>query len=218
MFVRRPISMRKVILGTAAAAGLVTAYAGIPRQADLRAFDPAEMARLETAMWRDYYDKRYAALFYHLYASTRTQFGFSPFRSLHIAFSAAEAARTFQPTQSRQEANTALPALVAYYRDFAAAAPVAFDVEEAARFELDWWQARREAVGPRDYGQTIARVAALTYGKSADDEGIRQFGIVRAEAMAYRDGRGEGITEADWAAIETRLAGAYRSLKSSVAR
>ncbi|WP_128952013.1 hypothetical protein [Bradyrhizobium guangzhouense] len=209
--------MRKLIVGTALAA-LVAAYAGIPRQADLRAFDPAEMARLETAMWRDYYDKRYAALFYHLYASTRTQFGFSPFRSLHIAFSAAEAAKSFQPTHSRQEANAALPALLAYYRDFAAAAPAGFDVEEAARLELDWWQARREAVGPQDYGITIARVAALTYGKRAEDAGIRQFGIARAEAMAYRDARGEGITEADWAAIETLLAGAYRSLKAGVVR
>ena len=218
MSVRELISKRRVILGTAAAAVLVAAYAGIPRQADLRAFEPTEMARLETAMWRDYYDKRYAALFYHLYASTRTQFGFSPYRSLHIAFSAAEAAKAFQPTHSRQEANAALPGLVAYYRDFAPAAPAAFDVGEVARLELDWWQARREAVSPSEYGLTIARVAALTYGKSADDSGIRNFGVARAEAMAYRDARGEGITEADWAAIETQLAGAYRSLKASVAR
>jgi len=175
---------RKMILGTAAAAALVAAYAVIPRHADLRAFDPAEMARLETAMWRDYYDKRYGALFYHLYESTRTQFGFSPLQSLHVAFSAAEAARTFQPTRSRREADAALPALVAYYRNFAPAAPVAFDVEEAARLELDWWQARREAVAPRDYGLTIARVAALTYGRAADDSGIRQFGIARAEEAA----------------------------------
>jgi len=212
------MSVRKTIVSTAAAAALVAAYAVIPRQADLRSFDPSEMARLETAMWRDYYDKRYVALFYHLYASTRTQFGFSPFRSLHIALSAAEAARTFQPTRSRQEADAALPALVAYYRDFAPAAPAVFDVGEVARLELDWWQARREAVSPSDYSVTIARVAALTYGKGTDDSGVRQFGVARAEAMAYRDARGEGITEADWATIETRLVGAYRSLKASVAR
>ncbi|WP_342730208.1 hypothetical protein [Bradyrhizobium sp. B117] len=210
--------LRKMALGAAAGLALVAAYAAVPRQADLRAFDPAEMARLETAMWRDYYDKRYGALFYHLYESTRTQFGFSPLRSLHIAFSAAEAARTFQPTRSRREADAALPALAAYYRDFAPAAPVAFDVAEAARLELDWWQARREAVAPRDYGLTIARVTALTYGKSADDSGIQQFGIARAEAMAFRDSRGEGIAVADWATIEGRLGEAYRSLKASVSR
>jgi hypothetical protein len=212
------MSARKMIASTAAAAVLVAAYAAIPRHADLRAFDPAELARLETAMWRDYYDKRYAALFYHLYESTRTQFGFSPLMSLHIALSAAEAARTFQPTRSRQEADAVLPALMAYYSDFAPAAPVTFDVEKAARLELDWWQARREAVGPQDYGLTIARVTALTYGKSADDTGIRQFGVARAEAMAYRDARGKGVTGADWAAIEAQLAGAYRSLKANVSR
>jgi hypothetical protein len=185
------MSVRKLILAAAAALALGAAYAAIPRQADLRAFDPADMARLETAMWRDYYDKRYAALFYHLYESTRTQFGFSPFRSLHIAFSAADAARTFQPTRSRREADAALPALMAYYRDFVPAAPAAFDVAVAARLELDWWQARREAVTPQEYGLTIARVAALTYGRSADDDGIKRFGIARAEAMALRDVRGD---------------------------
>lgn len=208
----------RIILVVVLIAGLVGVYAGWPRKPDLRAFDPAVMARLETAMWRDYYDKRYAALFYHLYQSTRTQFGFSPLTSLHIAFSAAQAARTFQPTRSRREADAALPALVAYYRDFVPAAPVAFDVEEAARLELDWWQARREAVAPSDYGLTIARVTALTYGTSADDPAIRQFGVARAEAMALRDARGEGIAESDWTAIEARLGEAYRSLKASIGR
>jgi hypothetical protein len=68
---------------------------------------------------------------------------------------------------------------------------VAFDTEELARLELGWWQARREAVGPRDYGRTIAEVAALTYGKSAEDPAISASGIARAEAMAYRDARRE---------------------------
>ncbi|WP_426609053.1 hypothetical protein [Bradyrhizobium sp. McL0616] len=89
---------------------------------------------------------------------------------------------------------------------------------EAARLELDWWQARREAAAPRDYGLTIARVAALTHGKSPDEAGIKQFGIVRAEAMAFRDARAEAITEADWIRIESQLAEAYRSLKASAAR
>jgi len=51
------------------------------------------MARLETAMWRDYYEKRYPLLFWHLYQSTRSQFGFSPSQSVRIALSAAQAAK-----------------------------------------------------------------------------------------------------------------------------
>jgi hypothetical protein len=66
----------------------------------------------------------------------------------------------------------------------AAAAPGGFDVAEAAWLEFDWWQARREAAGPQEYGVTIARVAAITYGKKAGDPSLLTSGIGRAEAMA----------------------------------
>jgi len=111
-------------------------------------------------MWRDYYEKRYVALFAHLYELSRTQCGFSPLDSFRIALAAAQAAKAFQPTHYREAANTALPPLVTYYRLLASAVPGGFDVEEAARLELDWWQARREAVAPGQYGVTLARVAA----------------------------------------------------------
>jgi len=130
---------------------LLTAFACWPRRADLRAFDSAGMAQLETAMWRDYYEKRYPALFYHLYELSRTQFGFSPLDSLRIALAAASAAKAFQPTRSRDEAAAALPELAVYYALLRPAAPVAFDTDKLAHLELDWWQARREATGPRDY-------------------------------------------------------------------
>jgi hypothetical protein len=207
---------RAIILVLAAAIAAVGIYTGWPRKADLRAFDPAGMAQLETAMWRDYYEKHYPRLFYHLYELSRTQFGFSPLHSFRIALSAAEAAKTFQPTRSRAEADAALPPLVTYYRLLQPAAPVAFDVNEAARLELDWWQARREKAGPRDYGKTVAEVAALTYGKSRDDPAMLESGVVRAEAMAYRDARSKSMAEADWSNIETQLLRAYRLLKASV--
>lgn len=207
---------RTTALTLAAALAAAGLYVGWPRQADLRAFDPQGMARLETAMWRDYYDKRYQALFGHLYELSRTQFGFSPLDSIRIAVAAAKAARTFQPTHSREDANAALPSLVGYYRLLAPAAPAAFDENEAARLELDWWQARREAIDPQDYGVTVAKVAALTYGKPADDAVLLQSGVGRAAAMAYRDARGQGMTDDDWVEIERQLGRAYGLLKAAV--
>ncbi|WP_028346255.1 hypothetical protein [Bradyrhizobium murdochi] len=59
-------------------------------------------------MWRDYYDKRYPALFHHLYELSRTQFGFSPLDSFRIALAAARAAKAFQPTRSREAAKAAV--------------------------------------------------------------------------------------------------------------
>jgi len=95
--------------------GLV-AYAVAPRAPDLAGFDPDAIARRETAMWRDYYEKRYVALFRELYEVSRTEYDFSPLDSARIAFAAATAAKTFQPSTSRAAAEAALPALVDYFR------------------------------------------------------------------------------------------------------
>jgi len=211
------MNRRTVVLALAFVLGAIGAYASWPRHADLRGFEPADIARLETAMWRDYYDKRYVALFGHLYELSRTQFGFSPLDSFRIALAAAQAAKAFQPTRSRAAANAALPPLLTYYRLLASATSGGFDVAEAARLELDWWQARREALDPGQYGVTIARVAAITYGKPADHPSLLISGIGRAEAMAYRDARGQAMTDADWSEIECRLRRAYRSLQAAVA-
>ena len=211
------MNRRTVVFTLALLFGAMVAYASWPRKADLRAFEPAEIARLETAMWRDYYDKRYVALFGHLYELSRTQFGFAPLDSVRIALSAAQAAKAFQPTGSRAAAYAALPPLVTYYRLLASAAPGGFDVTEVARLELDWWQARREAVDPEQYGVIVARVAAVTYGKPVDDPSLLMSGIGRADAMAYRDALGQAMTDPDWSEIECRLRRAYSSLKAAVA-
>jgi len=211
------MSRRTIILTLALVVVASGAYAAWPRHADLRGFEPAEIARLETAMWRDYYKKRYVALFGHLYELSRTQFGFAPLDSVRIALSAAQAAKAFQPTGSRDAADAALPPLVTYYRLLASAVPGGFDVMEAARLELDWWQARREAVRPEQYGVTVARVAAITYGKPMDDPSLLISGIGRADAMAYRDALGQAMADPDWSEIECRLRRAYWSLKAAVA-
>jgi ABC-type amino acid transport substrate-binding protein len=196
-----------------AAAAIAAAYVAIPRRADLTAFDPAEMARLETAMWRHYYEQRYLALFLDLYEVARREQGFSPLDSVRIALAAAGAARSFQPSTSRAQAEAAIPDLVAYFRLLARAAPVAVDGQEAARTELAWWQARREAVPAEQYGAIIARVSTLLYG--VDNADIRRSGLLRAQAMDYRDAHSADMTEADWAAIEGRLRSAYGLLKKA---
>jgi hypothetical protein len=59
-------------------------------------------------------------------------------------------------------------------------------------------------------------VAALTYGKRQGDPALLAFGIGRAEAMAYRDVRGQTITEQDWLKIEAKLRDAYQQLKTEI--
>jgi hypothetical protein len=177
---------------------ICSGYAVFPRHPDLRAFDA--MAHSETTMWRHYYEKRYLWLFADLYDNSRAQYGFSPWDSVRIAAAAARAARAFQPSTSRSGAQAALPFLEEYFGLLAPATPVALGIEAAARAELDWWQARRESVTP------------------LDSEELREAGVLRAEAMAFRDARRGAIVDADWSAIETRLTAAYEILKREVSK
>jgi hypothetical protein len=133
---------------------------------------------------------------------------------LRIALAAANAARSFQPTRSRGEADAAWPSLVSYYGFLARAAPSSFDIEQAAKVELDWWQARREQVPPEVYGKTIAATSIMLYGRT--DELMLQSGIERAQAMAFRDRHRNDMTDADWSEIERRLFKAYSKLRPSV--
>jgi hypothetical protein len=44
-----------------------------------------------------------------------------------------------------------------------------------------------------------------------------QSGITRAKAMAYRDARGQAMTDANWTTIEDQLLRAYQLLKTALA-
>lgn len=194
---------------------LAVLYAVIPRHADLRAFDPQRLAARETAMWRHYHDEQYVRLFLDVYRSSRAEFRFSPLESLRIALAATHAARLFQPTISREEANVALPPLEVYYGLLRNAAPASFDPDRAAQLELAWWQARREKAPPAEYGKTIAATSSLLYG--AENPLVTESGVMRAEAMAYRDARDDKMTADDWHNVSTLLAAAYDKLKQGIA-
>src|SRR5689334_12178358 len=63
---------------------------------DLRDFDPHEVARLETAMWRSYYDHERVRLFAEMATLLRRQFRLPFWRSCLTAYYAARSAVIFQ--------------------------------------------------------------------------------------------------------------------------
>lgn len=203
-------------LAIALIAGLALAalYVFIPRPANLAAFDPQSMGKREAAMWRHYYDKKYVALARDLYDTARIEQGFSPWDSARIAVAAASAAGAFQPTTSRAEAQKALTSLETYFGLLSRAAPVSVDAAEAARSELSWWQARRDAVPAEEYGLIIARVSTLLYGVEGPD--VQRAGVLRAQAMANHDAHADNMTEAGWTAIADALQRSYAMLKAAM--
>jgi hypothetical protein len=203
----------------AGGAGWAVAELARPRRVDIRSFDPDEVARLETAMWRSYYDRRRLPLFGQLVALLQGQFHLQPLRAVAMAGLAARAAAVFQVGASHADYRRALPYLERYYRGVRAVSEVPFDPARAARLELEWWIVHREVDDhpPGDLEAALADLAAELYQVPA--ERLWAHASRRAEAMTIRDRtarRAVGVLEDDWDRIEAVLWVAWKALADEV--
>jgi hypothetical protein len=208
-----------LLAATAGGAGWAAAELARPRRADIRVFDPDEVARLETAMWRSYYDRRRLPLFGQLVALLQGQFHLQPLRAVTLAGLAARAAAVFQVGDHHDDYRRALPYLERYYAAIRAVSEVPFDPKRAAELELEWWIIHREAIlhPPGDLEQALADLAAELYQVPA--ERLWAHASRRAEAMAIRDHaatREVGVLDDDWHRIEAVLWVAWKALADEV--
>ena len=189
-----------------------------PRRTSLREFDADEVARLETAMWRSYYSRQRVKLFNELAELLRTQYRLPLLRSNAVAYRAAKAAFVFKDGHSRADYERALPDLVSFYQSIRAVSDTDFDVERAARLELEWWIVHRERRrhAPGDLDRALADLQAEIFRLPA--ERFAEHARLRAEAMTIRDDKADagGVTEEDWRRIDELLHGSWRSLHAAV--
>jgi len=190
-----------------------------PRTSHMRDFDPDEVARLETAMWRSYYDKQQVRLFNQLTELLRTQYNMPLVRSNRVAYHAAKAAFIFKDGKQRSDYEKALPELIEFYTAIREISDIPFDVNRVAHLELEWWIIHRErAKHPEgDLDRALADLQAEIYHVPA--ESLMEHARLRAEAMRIRDSKAEvagKVTEEDWARIGELLRRSWRSLFNAV--
>lgn len=189
-----------------------------PRSTSLRRFDPTEVGRLEAAMWRSYYQKREVRLFNQLTELLRTQYNLPFFRSNKVGYSAARAAFVFKGGHNRAEYEKALPYLVDFYSAIHRVSDIDFNIDRAARLELEWWIIHRERARHKiaDLERALAELPAELYQMPA--EKLAEHARLRAEAMTIRDTKADegGVTEEDWKKIEEMLRASWRSLYEAV--
>lgn len=214
---RRLVRWAGVMVGVA-----LVVLAGIdlygPRRTDIRVFDATQVARLDTDMWRSYYDHRPAALFFQLAELMRGQFHFPLLRSYVAAARSARAAFVFKGGRNRSDYARALPDLIGYYRMIRDVSTIPFDEDRAARLELEWWIVHRERLrhDAGDLDRALADAAAALYGVPASS--LAEYARERAVAMVLRDTREQagGVREQDWQAIAGHLEAAWAALAEAV--
>jgi hypothetical protein len=205
-------------IAAAIAAGAVLTWAAWdlygPRSHSLRDFQPEEVGRLETAMWKSYYAHERLSLFGELATLLRRQYDLPVLRSYVVAFHAARGAAVFQKGQKHSDYVKALPDVREFYGAIRRVSSEPFDIERAARLELDWWIVHRErAAHPReDLDRNLAELQGELYHLPADR--VMEHGRLRAEAMLIRDRAAENGAPSgeQWAEIERLLRSSWRSL------
>lgn len=181
---------------------------------DPHSFDPREMGRLESAMWRSYYDGRWLRLIGQTMQVSCGQYGFSWWDGARLSTHAAIAAMYFS-----NDANDprCIGELESYYGIVRRATRINFDSREAARLELQWWRERRRDVPPAQYARTIARLTGFIHG--VGEKEAMESALLRTRAMVYRDARRDGkMTDADWQEVSRQLTAAYTVLKNEMLR
>lgn len=187
-----------------------------PYKTNIRKFNAEEVARLDGEMWRSYYEKKKLKLFLQSSELMRKQFGVPFWRSQVMAYHAAKAAFTFKDGKNREDYKKALPDLVKYYAAIDNISDTSFDVNEAARLELEWWVIRRyrSEHPPAEWESCLARNAEIVYHLPAGK--FVSFAHMRVQAMLMRDQKENQITENDWLQIHELLTQAWKSFSDAL--
>lgn len=184
-----------------------------------RDFDPDELARLETRMWKAYYRRQPARLLVLLIQAVRAQAGLSWPRSIWVSLLLTRAAAGF--ARSTGDYDRFAPDIGRAYRQMRL--PPEVDVDAVARHELRWWVVRREiglAAG-QAAGESITDLYASLY--DVPREVVAEAGRLRGLAAEIRD-RGaaddpekpRAAGEAYWSEVARLLRDSYRSLKAGL--
>jgi hypothetical protein len=188
----------------------------VDKHADHRQFDAPEVARLETDMWRSYYDRRQIKLFFQLAEVMRSQYGAPFWRSFAIAYRAGKAAFVFKDGRNRKDYNKALPDLERYFDYLNDLSKTRFDVKKVAQLELEWWIVRRDRkrFPPAEWERLLAEEASLLY--HLPTERFRTYAQIRTKAMLYRDAHNTRMTETDWQYVRQMLDVSWKAFLQAV--
>lgn len=184
-----------------------------------RDFDPDELARLETRMWKAYYRQQPARLFVLLVKALRAQAQVSWLRALRASLLLTRAAAGFARASGNYDRFAA--DIGRGYRMLGL--PEHVDVEAVARHELRWWVVRRELGLPAGEaaGDAITDLYAALY--DVPRESVAEAGRLRGLAAEIRDRGAHADPEgpaargaAYWPEVAQLLRASYRSLSAAL--
>lgn len=156
----------------------------------MRAFDPVRLGGAECAGWVGYYRRQWGLVLVSAVRMVRTGFGLSWPRTLYGAWLMLRAIQLWAPVPDN-DPDGARAAMRRFYALVVASTGETFDVDVAARLEVEWWRVHRhlQRESPEDDAgplvDALAAVYAHVYGVAPGQ--VRAAAAGRADAMRISD-------------------------------
>ena len=158
----------------------------------MRSFDPRAVGGHECRAWETYYRRKWGAFLAASVLLVRSAFGMSWPRTLVGAWLVLRANQVWAPFPDN-DPDAARRLMTRFYQLLRKSEGGSFDPVQAARLEVEWWRAHREAQHAEgsQSGSDPALVAALrdlyAYSYGADPAAVERAAELRAEAMDLSD-------------------------------
>lgn len=155
----------------------------------MRDFDPVRLGNAETDVWAYYYQRRWGAFLRTALTMVRVGFGMSWLSTLRGAWWVLRANQLWAPYPDNDPAG-AQALMRRFYALVARTAGESFDVDEAARLEVEWWRVHRllqhdAALDPSALDDAFVALYAHVYGVPAAS--LRAAAAGRAEGTRISD-------------------------------
>jgi hypothetical protein len=184
--------------------------------------DPVRIARYETDAWVGYYLRAWGRFLRGALGMVREGFGTTPLETVRGAWFVLRANQAWAPFPDN-DPDAARAFMARFYAIAARAQGWTIDPEEAARREVAWWAAHREAqhAGPaEDDERLVAALAGLyEYVYAAPAAQLRQAAAHRAAAMRISDAWVAGgcrLGDPRLEAEEAELVRSYTALRTAL--
>lgn len=189
-----------------------------PVKVAIREFNPQAVGTMDAEMWHSYYARERVKMYFQLTRLLRSEFKAPFWRSNIIAYHAARAAFVFKKGHALNDYEKALPELEKYYREIHRLSKDDFDIDVAAKTELEWWIVHRDKqqYNYNDLQAALQKNVAAIY--ALPDSVFNRYAFYRTKAMKLRDEdevRG-GVSEKDWQTIEADLVRSWTELYKAV--
>jgi hypothetical protein len=161
----------------------------------VRSFDPVELGSLEAAAWVAYYRRRWGMFLRASLGLVREGFGLPLPATLRGAWYVMRANQTWAPYPDN-DPHRARAYMRRFYALVARHSGEAFDLDEAARLEVEWWRIHRYLQRGTPQGEhdsyaledlTAALAALYSHVYSLPVDAVREAAAHRAEAMRISD-------------------------------